>query len=422
MELSINAEKLVKDLSPAINIATKHTDKYFENSGLVCLKTTSKKTTVIAHCGTAATEIPIHANSYSGMKKGSFAVNAIDFEKSLSSFPACEEIILSIKDNDLKISKASNTDEYNIIPISQMEIKFPNVDKKFQKRLTVNRDIFVKGLKKVKSAMGKFETQSYYMCLQLKASKSELRFVAGSGARFSVDDFNGDHITNVSESVSVILPWYNIPNIIKILTGSDSEHITIKEAEEALGTPAQIIIEFDKNRVMLLGVDASIDYPDVDAILNLDYPCQVSVDTEDWKSAMKAIVSTNTQKVKRERDVHAVKITADPKRGHFILEAKTDATAVRTVPFTLYHAGSDVSTNEIASRWFSVNSTYLEEMATKAGKAKEMTIAFEGISTTADTTEKKLKPVLVRYPHTLDKSGVSENHCMFFACSKVHSS
>ena len=253
----------------------------------------------------------------------------------------------------------------------------------------------------------------------MKASKSRLRLVAGTGARFAVAEYKGDHITDASGPVSVIFPHFNIPNLITVLAGSECEDVTIRQAAETPETPAQIVIEFDGTKLMLLGLDESITYPNVDAILKRDYPHQVSVDVKDWKNAAKAIKSTHTQKIKREHDIHAVTITADFMHGQFVLEANTDARAVRTVPFTLCSADNDVNADEDNRRWFGVLSDYPEEMAAKAGKAKGMTIDFEGISTASDGIDETLKPVRVRYPEMTDKAGVAEEFCMFFACAKM---
>lgn len=424
MKFHINVKEFVKELGPVINIATKNINEEYIDSGLICLWAKSDKVIATAHGGTAAIEVPIYENKYYNMQylcmeEGSVAVRALNFIDSLESFPPTENVVLSICGNDLKIFDALNEDEYNLIPIAKRDIKLPATAKEFQKSLSVNREIFIKGLKKVAFAMGYAETQSYYMCLQFKASKSGVRFIAGTGARFAIADFKGNNITDASSPISILFPRYNIPNIIKILSKSLSESIIVKEAEKAPRTAAQTVIEFDETRLTILGLDASIDYPDINKILKFDYPYKVSSELDAWKNAVKGIMSTNTKEHKRERDIHPVKITADPVRGHFTLEAETNIKAVRIVPFTPNTLVINVNTGQDNRPWFRCASAFIEEMVSKAGKAKEIVIEFEGRSMASGNEKIKIRPVVARYPEIINDSGVKEKFCMFFACSKI---
>ena len=111
MKFHINSEEFSKALYPAINIATKHANKDFVNSGLVCLNITPDQLIVTAHGGTAAIEVPVCSPSYSCIKEGFVTVNAKDFEQCINSFPAVEDVVLRVIDGDLKISKSSNENE-----------------------------------------------------------------------------------------------------------------------------------------------------------------------------------------------------------------------------------------------------------------------------------------------------------------------
>jgi len=264
--------------------------------------------------------------------------------------------------------------------------------------------------------MGYAETQQHYKCLYFEASKNHIRFAAGTGSRFAVNDFDGKKIVRVRGTVSILFSSSNIKNLIAILSKAKTEEVVIKELSAYGDNKPKIVILYDNTTLVLEGMVKSTKYPCMDKMLDYEYPCQVETKVDDWRPVIKGIEATKTDKFKKENDVHPVTVTAHLDSDYFEVYCQTDVGSHGAVEFTSKTVVGDPSDDTDNELWFNCASAYLAEMLKKAGKAKSMVIGFEGYKKDSKGEWQKPRPVLIKYPKVI-KNGIAERFYMFFAVS-----
>ena len=431
MKFKVKVEQFLNGLFPACNIATKDSNKDYDGSRKVTLEIGKDGIKTYAHGGTACISSSISDKNYGDLhysceEEGTFTVFAEELTNTLKSFRPSEILEVVLKSNELIFSTFTDdkrNKQIQTVPTLSDPIDMAVIPDKFEKYVKVNREIFLEGISKVQFAMGEFETQAYYMCQLFEATKDSVRFAAGSGARFAVDDIEGKSVVSMGGTTkeTFILPRYNIGNVIALLRKSTAKYVYVKEADEDAkkNIPAQIVLEPDGEdngedmSLVLLNLDKSINYPALDSILGHDYTNKISSDMSDWKWATAGICATTTPDIMRENDVTASEVFADFDDQVFVVKTETKLRSERRVKFINDMDKKD----EDLLPLFLCNSTYLTEMVSRGSKSgNEVIVHFEGKSSDSD---KKQRPVIIEFPEKINGTReTAEKFSIFFATAK----
>jgi DNA polymerase III sliding clamp (beta) subunit (PCNA family) len=420
MKFQVNVENFVKAIKPVIYLANHTCKKKYSDAYKITLQSSSNEIIAFADTCTAKIKVSIAEKDYYNLQyfcyeEGIITVNATDFMNSLASFAPTSSVIIS-NPNHLIISDESNEEYFQLFCTSD-HITFPCVATKFSKSMTMDRKILIDGLKSVAFAMGNAITQEHYMTLFIEASKNKARFVAGTGARFAIKDYHGKGI--VEGKAGIVLPRYDITNLIYILSKSSASKIQIKQSETVTDSSRynQIIVEFNETCIVLYEVDPSIIYPSMDTIIDYDYKNRASAKLSDCKIAMKGIVATNNKEFKEGIGTHVSTVSVDTKRGFFVVEAATDVKARKLVRLTRKPFVDESTLADGHLPWFRVYTSYLQEVIKCTGKAEEALFSFEDTELFKDSEDAQ-RPILVKYSEIIS-NGVKEQLYMFFATTKL---
>lgn len=423
MEFKINVSKFITALAPVIDVATKNTVKDFESSFMVSISALDDELNLIAHGGNACIQksllnAKIDKLNYECIEEGETVVEAKKLMMSLSSFSPNKDIKISINNStvsdDDDEDAVGNPGEMEIIcdgtevqslPISKNEVNAPNPAKTFAIELETNREIFIGGMQKVNFSVGIEEYRAKYLCQIFDVSKEGVRFIAGNGARFAINEITGKGIIKTTKKHRIVFPKYNISNILAALKMANTETITLKEGEGTKDNSEQIIIEFDDTVITILGIDSNIkkDYADVDRILDFDHPYQFKIDIKEWVYPTKGARATYSDEMKTDSLVHNAEIEVDTKKDRFIIKANTNMKSKRTVKVDTIKSGDD------AKVLLRCNSLYLAEMVNQGYDSGNIIMRFID----------KDKPVVIDYPELVDGvRDTKENYSIFFTTSK----
>jgi len=418
MRFVVNAKELSRALSSSLEIANKNTLKEFEAANKITIEAKKDKIISSASGGTASIVSSINDNYYGSLnykceEEGIVTVDSTIMLESLLVFSS-SDVKVSFSTGQLFISLLEDDDIVQPVPTFEGKIKVPQIAESFNKEIKVNREIFIEGINKVSFAIAFEEKMRNYMCMVFESSQDNVRFSAGSGSRFTVSNVSGKNIGTKSKT-QIIFPKNNISNISKILSDASDTNIVIKyaDADGEKGSPEQIMIEFGGTNLCILGIDSSINYPDMDSIINFDYSNKVYSNIEDWRMAVAGISAT--MHVDSD-NIYNTEVVADTEKGYFRTETKTLLKAKNKVKFT----DDEKSITDNDNPWFRCNSLYLKEMISKANKTGEVSIHFENqqkLESLPDD-EQRMKPVLVKFSDNPNETKETiENFYMFFSVS-----
>jgi len=422
MKFSINVEKFMKSLVPVEIIANKKENEGYESAGRITFDVSKDKIVAKAHGGTAAISAVISNDNipnlnYECKEDGVITIMAEQFMKTLSSFPPSGDITIYMDGQEITASLNVDEDvdeQIQTVFSESGEIKLPNLSSKFKKQATINREIFVDGMDKVQFAMGFEKTVAHYMCQLFEIEKGKARFAAGSGARFAIADIESKNILGANSKQTFIFPKANVSPIISILKNTTSTNITIKESPANVdnsNNPAQIVIDFDEGiSLIVLAIDTAIKYPDLNKILEFDYPYKVSSDISQWKYVVVGIEATNTKDIKKEHEMHNANVVAMLDKKVLFMETKSPTKAKRQIKdMKILQQGK---TKEPS---FCCNSAYILEAYGKGGNSGDVILEFE---TKEESDDGRVKPVVVRFPEIVNSSkDTLEKFTIFFATS-----
>jgi len=438
MKFSVQTDSFRKGLQPAINIATKDIDKDFDYGGRISLDVQKDKIIATAHGGGAQVTSEISNDTFPDLDykctaEGSVTLDTDNFVESLNSFR--ESDCLSIDDSkgfsfrtsrEVTTAKGKkSTKEGQVVPVQTEEDKvtLAKSPDKFDIEIKVNREVFIKGMGKTRFAVGFEDSRPDFNSQVLLASKSKLRFVAGTGARFAVMDFKGTGLLNIlqaEKSSTIFFPKHNVSNLLFLLGQSDVEMITIKQSSNKANIPDQIAVEFGGVKFVFLKVNTSIKYPVVDKVLNNEYHYKVSTNISEWCFGVMGVSATNTLFYQQESPRHNAEVKANFEDGWFNLDSKTNVESDRCVVFSKIISQNGVAIEESSSKdiGFVCNSRYLNELYKNGeNNNSDITISFENQFLSEDG---KSLPILVNYPKIENEMlNTEETFSLFFAPAKL---
>lgn len=416
MEFKINVTKFLSSLTPVIDVATKNTVKDFESAFMVSISAMNDELSLVAHGGNACitknlSNAKIDKLNYECVVEGETVVEATKLVKTFSSYPPNSDVTVSVSTSDStgdglgEVEVVCNGTEMQSLPVSKNNVNPPTLAKTFAVELEVNREIFIKGMHKVNFSVGIEEYRPKYLCQVLDVSKDGIRFIAGNGARFAINEITGKGISKTTKKQRIVFPKNNISNILNALKSASSETITLKEGEATKDNSDQIVIEFDDTTLVILGIDINIkkDYADVDRILNYNHPYKFKIDIKEWVYPTKGTRATYSEEVKRDSLVHNAEIEVNTKKDKFIVKADTNMKSKRTVKVETISAGDD---DKIV---LTCNSLFLAEMVNQGYDSGNIIMRFID----------KDKPIVIDYPELKDGiRDTTETYSIFFTTSK----
>jgi len=418
MRFTINIQKFLQALEQAVAVAAtvdKEAGEEYTTDKL-SLGTTKNELFIIALSTTAAIKITLsNDDGYVCHHIGHVTTTASELLRQVAALSAAEKLELETSFKGLVVRTPSDPDTMSVLRSFEVPIQLLPLAKSYSRTITIDRTTFLHGLKRVGFAMAYEETKKKFMCLFFEATKDSLRFVAGSGARFVVDDMTGQKLTNAKSRVSVIFPKKGIAQIVKVFKNVESEQLTVKYANESVAnkTPAQITVECAGTTLAWYGIDTSIKYPDVNIILKHLYPYVATTTVEDWRLPAAAILAT----MQGPEVIHNTRVQADLLHGYLTLTTNARTHLQEKVHFALgpFQAAPD---EKIDAPSFTFNTWYLKEVLSRGNKKGKVTFHFENQEQSSESDNgRRMKPILVEFPEAHLADGSKEQFHMFFSVS-----
>jgi len=417
MKFKAQAGGLLAGIKPMIAVATKGTQKDYPNAGLITFKSLINYVEVIADGGHVSSSNEISNETYNldyvCENDGTATVNAVDLHSSLSSFPATSILSFEVVDNagGRELSIRDN-DEIQTLPIQNIHCEYvePVHDKKSkQVSITLRRETFISYANKISFAHGYTQECKEYTYWVLKAlSENEIRFVAGSGMRFAVVELLGSNITDAKNSSTILFPNDQTQPILSVLSDLKCQDVTITAQDRTIS------IICNKTKICLYTCDPDVVWPDEEKFLRRSSKFLFTTQVNKWKNAVKGIVATNNEDVRKQNKMHSCILNVD--LANKLIQTKTEMTLKSSRKVLI----DDFATNEDQTNFvIKCSSAYINELISKGSDDGFLQFEIENPNT----------PVVIRYyasqnvgDHlTFSKAiddGTRERYTIFFATVK----
>lgn len=261
MKFKVKVKEFLEGLEPAFTVATKGVRRDYPLATLVTIVAEKKKITVLADGGrmTISNEISDltcgDVGFYECLSGGTCTVRTSELRATLSSFSLSDEIMIETRayaenkadkdadaaDGDDKVvadaavesgqellfTLLSDTEQYQTVPCLRSHIQTPQAVTDFMETqkpddaFQMRREIFFYAASKVLFAQGFEEHREKYMYWVIRAEKEQVRFAAGSGARFAILDIDGKDITNVSKQTNLLIPNEQSAALLEIISKAE---------------------------------------------------------------------------------------------------------------------------------------------------------------------------------------------------------
>ncbi|MBT6051149.1 MAG: hypothetical protein HOG49_30485 [Candidatus Scalindua sp.] len=421
MKFSCKVSGLLSGIAPAIGVSTHSVVKDFRSAGKISLESNQSEIVVSVFNGKVAvysvvSDLTSGDLGYSCSSVGLVTVSSIDLQNVLSSFKKDDEIQVSVSNansgKELVISKKSDSEEYQTLPCASEDIEMPKSAKKFEKEVTIDRSVYNYGVNKIFWSIGYEDNMPQYLHWALRLNKDEVRFVAGTGGRFSVLTIDGENFvkSNSDESFTILFPKDHTESVKKIFNSIDDEKLEIK-VNSKKSSNYQIAIKTKSHDILFVNLDSDIDYPDENKFLSTSIANRFVTNISEWGYVGKGIIATYSVELKKEHRQSKASVEVSKDASSLIVKSNSVMKAHRKVPVL----GSVLEDDAIK---FVCNSAFLKELAEHGPDQNNIQIEIP--------TEPKM-PVVVRY-HALDdvkdssmlsskneSSGLNEKFAIFFA-------
>ena len=394
MKFKAKVSGLTAGTAAAIEVATKNVVKDFEHVDKVRVACTVDELSVQAWNGRMCIEEILSDLTmdlgWEHSKDGIACVNAKDLGRVLSSFKPDVKLDVELKDNkdsgkELVLSLESDKKQYQTLPCYDDEIDFPSMPKGSDgvKEININRGVFLRGVGKILFAAGFEEQREKYLYWVLRAEGENARFAAGTGQRFAILDVEGKNVFGAKpKKHTFMMPKAQTPVLVSILGNLDDDNITIKEIKN--DNVFQLAIETARQKMLLLGMNPSIDWIDENVVLSADYTFKFVTEISDWKYASKGATATFDEQLKKEKRPHKAHVKVHPDDGDLFISTDHRMKSARKVGLIDFKGDGD-------GVEFVAGSSYISEIAENADEDGYIQMEF------IKTVDEKRKPVLVRY-------------------------
>ena len=261
-----------------------------ESSGLLNIKSTNLD---------IGLELSLQTKIKSG---GTIAVPASIFLNFLSSIKNDSNINLSAKDGNLIISSKNNTSTIKCFPIEDFP-EIPNVSK--DKVCVLSSKDFINGLKNVWYSSSTSSIKPELASVYVYPGGQELVFVATDSFRLAEKKI---YYKNQSDFQPILIPYKNVPDIIKILDGLNTDLQVYFDKN-------QMEINFNGGKLISRVIDGS--FPDYKQIVPKQTQTQGVVLKSDLINILKSaqVFSDNFNQVRFKFEVKGGKIVISSKNN-----------------------------------------------------------------------------------------------------------
>lgn len=407
MEFICCASKLLKGLSPALQIASKGVVKDWESAYRLSLKVKENEIITTAHGGRLAIELPVSDHNvddldYECITEGSATVNAVHFKDAVGSFRASDELRITGDSSEVKIALKNKDTEFQTVQVFDEVVTIPKLAKDFDKEIEISRDVFVKGKDKTFFAIGGDYNRELFLYWALRVDKDKARFISGNAARFAIIDFEGDSFLKSSGKAEFLFPKEQTDVIASILAEQNVDKVAIKQAKHNKDIPDQIIFDAGQIQIVLVAFDPSVRYVDENKVLDDTKCIHFTTTVDDWVYATKGMLATYTEEYKSQNDVFPAKLHVDLGKKQMVLKTDTPLKANREIPITSIISNSSDSDTLVLK----CAGKYLSEIPTYSNKEAEVHFLADSPG----------KPVFIRHlEHDNQVQGIKESFMTFFA-------
>ncbi len=408
---SAKLANLKAGLRPAIEVAYKGALKDHADMNRVTIEVKDADLIASSYGGRLAITISISDMTddklgYVSKGDGKFTVNAIDLERCLSSFPESETINVTVNGNEVVMALDGDAAEVQALPIMTGDVTMPVLAKSFEKEVTIQRGVFLDGINEVIWATGNEDHKEQYHHCRLIADKDQAIFAAGTGGRFKTWTVTGPKFISTDTENTFFFNRDQTPAVQSILSAVTDESIVIKQADRKGEAPDQIVIETNSFKLMFVGFDPNMKYPNIDKPISEPRPFWVKTTVGDWEYAVKGVMATYNEDVKKDNDTHESDLQPVLEKDHILLTAKTGLRSQRKVPI-LGKCGNWKEQPEDLE--FHCSSKYIAEIFQKCPKEDKVTIEYHDVNE---------RPIFVISEEATNALGLKTQYLLFFASMK----
>lgn len=408
MKFSVSVDEFIEAISPAVKISTKG----LKDLNIISIEAKESEVMVTAFGGELGINSPISDINvsdlkYNYFKEGKCSIITDNLIQSLKSFPKGDEVVLDSNKKELKIYSVNDKTEVQVLPLNKEEVKLPCIAEKFSKEIEIDREMFIKGIKNISFAIGFEDKRPKYKYWRL-ITDNNVRFVAGTGGIFAVYDIEGENLINSDGQKEFLFTGSSKDVISEVLSSSECEKITIKQAQATKvgdkNIPDQIVLNFDGKDLLLVGFDPEINWGkvNIDSVLKRENQIEVKTSLPNWIHAVKGIRATYTKDVQKDHSPHIADVKINTKEKIIYAEVNAKLKSSRKICI------DEVSKDDIGEEFsFRCPSQFLDDMVNRSlDKKGDMKI-----SAVANN-----KPILIKYP-PISVDDNKEKMTIFFAPS-----
>ena len=334
MKFTANVTNLLRAISPAVEVATnqKSGDKEFIGYGKIHLVANKEKQEVQINVFNGKIFLNGILNNIltdglilNVLEDGETTVEVKHFDNALSSFNENQIIEVELKQKDsskeLFIKDDSDKTQYQTITCYDSGIVGPKEAEKYALTFKINKEMFISGGKKISFAFGVEEDRPQFFFWALRYKKDDVRFVSGMGGMFAIYEIYGKGVVDTKEKEFNIY-FYNdcMPILAKILNNVSDNIVEIKETDK--NEAYQIVFSTNAYKVIVVGINASISWPNEQNLLDKKNDFKFVTSLADWNYAYRGAAATYTDEMKKQEQVHRVSIHVDAKKQ--LVEMKSD--------------------------------------------------------------------------------------------------
>lgn len=407
IKFKINVKGLLASVTPAAIVATTGALKDFASTEHLSLEATTDCLFVTANGGRLSSRIPVHYESngivtdYAFQESGSVTVKAKDLIDVLESFHATE--ILTIEtcsgekpelSNDaseeeraslerftgieLKLSPASDPEQMQTLPILSVPVQIQEVKGAVQKSVVMSRAAFCRGASRILFARGFEEKRDKFQYWKLLTINNITHFVASSGPRLAEAMLRGQGVADAADIDEILIPADQTVTMLKVLGETNYPTVTIKKME------GKLVFEAESLKIVCVGLNPDVQWPNEQKFLNRTNLYRFTVPIDELGLAIKGMVATNSDEIKKYDPVHTVTLKFDTEKKivSFFSDRSTKK-ALRKVKLADVWTSGDQD-NEASIK---VVVNYLDEVVKHSEKSKYVQFEMIGYK----------MPLLVRY-------------------------
>lgn len=258
----------------------------------------------------------------------------------------------------IRIILKNDPDQYQTMPMyllnMEMEDKsvknIKNIDSKHY--VSIGREVFVSSAKRLLFSRNDQESYETYKYWVLRKRDNILRFVMGNGRQFAALTVQGEQemVRHAEKDFTLYIPSEHTPVILDILDKLNDDFVDfIFNLEDEEGQTS-FVLRTPNNIVKMSYAMPEKDWPDEDNIINARSKYRVTTKVSDWDNAIQSIQATYSEDMKKQNEVHLVKLEIDEKNNELKAITKGSLSSQRKINIHDYDLNKDMDNQ--ANPWF----------------------------------------------------------------------